>query len=63
MSAIEYLPVVLAGAGIALRFWMSREATHTTAAPVVCAAPSTPAFTPARAADKAVSQHPELALA
>lgn len=60
MSIIEYLPVVLAGAGIALRFWMSRDVARTESATItrpLASANST------RMASKTDAQRAELALA
>jgi hypothetical protein len=62
MSIIEYLPIVLAGAGIALRFWLSRDVAQsaTVARPAV---PAAAGVTPPRPAAKPDAQRPDLALA
>ena len=64
MSLFSYLPAVLAGAGIALRFWLSRASAPTVTASIPSAAEPVPAVTTAqRSATPPAVQRPELALA
>lgn len=60
MPIIEYLPVILAAAGIALRFRLSRDIAQAMPAAAPQAAP---AMASARTVNKAEGQRPGLALA
>ncbi|MBY0241010.1 MAG: hypothetical protein K2X55_17005 [Burkholderiaceae bacterium] len=60
MSIIETLPVVLATAGIALRFWQSRPAAPVMSAPAGRSAPTVAAKAAARPATLVTPQRGEL---
>lgn len=64
MSILEYLPFALAGAGIALRFWLSRNVAQTANTTLIHpAAPVSANNTAPRSVSKPDAQRSDLALA